>query len=280
MSGIVDTIVAYGTSRLRSTFADDIGNQIVISGTGFWLAFDPQRPIFVTNKHNVDPTLNLGQSTKFHLHKFEIMLRRSPSPGVWVDEIRFFAIWQPTTCISMSDDADCAVLADFSWEHRDTNFQCGVITMKPEEIADQGFLASKMRMMDHVSFVGYPGSSLSNWWDTQRQLPIARSATIASLPQQTFSNPAIRTEDVTLVSGLSFSGSSGSPVFLLQKGIPLAGGGDHDGYAPPRLVGIMSGHFWDGPKTPEMFRHSGLSYYTRSTAIIALLKRQGLWPGP
>jgi hypothetical protein len=34
----------------------------------------------------------------------------------------------------------------------------------------------------------------------------------------------------------------------------------------------MSGHFDEEvEQTPEMFRHSGLSYLTRSTSIIALL---------
>jgi hypothetical protein len=34
----------------------------------------------------------------------------------------------------------------------------------------------------------------------------------------------------------------------------------------------MSGHFWENPDDPpEMFRHSGLSYLTKSTAILELI---------
>jgi len=59
-------------------------------------------------------------------------------------------------------------------------------------------------------------------------------------------------------------------VLLHQKGIPPGDIVDPM-YAPPTILGIMSGHWWDVAKEPEMFRHSGLSYFTRSTSILELV---------
>jgi hypothetical protein len=277
MSGIDSEMVAYGTSLIRVTFADDIGNVKTITGTGFWLAFDSERPIFITNRHNLDPKMKLGSQTRFGIHKLEIMLRKVDR-GVWQKETDFFEIHNPIQSIHLSPNADCAAIANFSWEYRKSDFMAGIVTMKSEEIADQNFFETKLKMMDHISFVGFPGPLNAPWWDTGRNLPIARSASISSLPQFSYANSSVKTQDVTLVTGMSFGGSSGSPVFSLQKGYPLAGGGDNEHFAPPKLIGIMSGHFEEESQTPPIFRHSGLSYYTRSTSIIALLSTICMWP--
>jgi hypothetical protein len=97
-------------------------------------------------------------------------------------------------------------------------------------------------------------------------------ATLASIPAVEFRNDAVKTTEVMLVSGLSFSGSSGSPVLNQRKGIPPGGDINDPSYVPSKIIGIMSGHFWENPDdAPEMFRHSGLSYLTKSTAILALI---------
>ena len=156
------------------------------------------------------------------------------------------------------------------------------------KIATDYWLANNVPVMDFASFVGFAGSNGQPWWDQKWNLPIARLATLASPPSMPFTNPAIKSGNVGLVSGLSFRGSSGSPLFVHEKGMrlrrfflmlrpdlrgyqgpsPL----DHadSSYRPSMLIGIMSGHFWDG-KEPEMFRHSGLSYYTRASAIREVL---------
>ena len=125
--------------------------------------------------------------------------------------------------------------------------------------------------MDFVSFIGYPGSNGLGWWDQRWNTPIARMATIASNPAVPFTHDSISTADVTLVSGLSFSGSSGSPVLLHQKGLRTSGLVVDPAFTPAMLLGIMSGHWWDVTEKPAMFKHSGLSYFTRATSISLLL---------
>jgi len=125
--------------------------------------------------------------------------------------------------------------------------------------------------MDLVSFLGYPGTGSSQRWDLEWTTPVARLASLASWPHVPFTNFTIPTDDMTLVSGLSFSGSSGSLVLLHEKGIAPGGGIVDPMYAPPTILGIMSGHWREPSDEPAMFRLSGLSYYTGSTAIIELL---------
>jgi hypothetical protein len=261
MSGIDTLLVAYGTSRVRSTFVHPTGpNEIITMGTGFWVAFQSWNPIFITNKHNFDLKMTHGEDCVLVLEKVEIELRKRDATGQWLPETKFFSIAQPIETIVSSCNADCSIVPNPAWEERDSDFWWGVVTQKPEEIADQNFMISKIAMMDRLSFVGFPGNSRSQWWDTRSNLPIARSATISSIPHIPFENPNIKVKDVTLVDG-----------FSLQKGIPLAGGGDHPAFAMPKIVGIMSGHFNDEDRIPDILqKNPGLSYYTRATSIIDL----------
>lgn len=74
MSGINQAIFT-AVCRLKVRFSDDLGNKKEIIGTGFWVK-DGENSFFVTNKHNVDPTLKLGPETKFKLAYLEIQLRQ------------------------------------------------------------------------------------------------------------------------------------------------------------------------------------------------------------
>lgn len=73
MSGISQSVIL-DVCRLRSTFRDDLGNSDVISGSGFWVTSSNSN-IFVTNKHNVDPTLKYGTDKGHILETCEIELR-------------------------------------------------------------------------------------------------------------------------------------------------------------------------------------------------------------
>jgi hypothetical protein len=48
-------------------------------------------------------------------------------------------------------------------------------------------------------------------------------------------------------------------------------GAEQNSYVKPKVLGIMSGHWWDEEPPEGMFYHSGLSYFTRSTAILELI---------
>ena len=51
------------------------------------------------------------------------------------------------------------------------------------------FFEQKVTAIDSASFIGFPGTRESKWWDTEWELPVARTVNIASQPSTPFSNP-------------------------------------------------------------------------------------------
>jgi hypothetical protein len=259
MAGISSSSCLFNVNRIEVTFSDGVGNFRSIFATGFWVEKDGIH-YFVTNAHNVEPRMKLGPNTRFQLEKLSIFLRS-----------KIYDCWMPDTfpcevanihSYKKHIFADVIVLRDVSFVNQREN--CAHSCFSFGDIAGQSFFEDRLCVTDLASFIGFPGRAGIPWYDDAWTLPIARTVNVASLPQKHFSNPGISTGDVMLVSGLSFSGSSGSPVISHEKGM------GHN-YAPEKLIGIMSGHWWNEEADDDRFRHSGLSYLSRSTAIIDLL---------
>jgi hypothetical protein len=121
---------------------------------------------------------------------------------------------------------------------------------------EQDFLTS-MSVCDFVGFPGYP-----EWFDKVEMRPIFRVGTIASDPSKNYNTDKPKGACVAY-EAFSFGGSSGSPVFALQKGLAPGAGLTFDGFRPVKFVGINAGHL-GGFSTA----HSGLSYFYKSTAIV------------
>jgi hypothetical protein len=276
MSGI-NKIVTFAVNRIKAKFTDSCGDVHNIIGTGFWVELPSTKRIFVTNKHNVDPTLKFGESTDYELTEINIELRKTiKDQKKYFPETIFFPITDIASSLFVSDDSDCAIIVPLDLTNDPSGFQ-PIMVFNKSHLADENFHCEKVQIMDFASFIGFPGQKGVNWWDQKWKLPISRLASIASLPERPFNNDSIRTADVTLVSGLSFAGSSGSPVISHEKHERGVLTGSFDTMLiPPEILGIMSGHWWEENETPEMFKHSGLSYYTRSTSILKLIYDNGL----
>ena len=266
MSGI-NIGVVFSVCRMKTTFKSKDGDIIPASGTGFWLEDEAKKPIFITNKHNIDPTLKIKNSTDLEVTSIKIELREQNGKDVGA-VTKFFTIKNRDNIYS-SPDADVAIIKNPDFGEIG-NFKCWPMG-KTKDLATNEFFRDKVGIMDLASFIGYPGDSQSEWWDEDWNLGIARMVNIASVPWIPFTHWDITTKDVTLVSGLSFAGSSGSVVILHEKDIKRGCGFFKSSYVPPKIIGIMSGH-WKEREIPQMFNHTGLSYYTRSTAIIELLR--------
>jgi len=266
MSGIIPAVLGHVT-RIRVTFQDDIGNNKTILGTGFWIG-DKNARFFVTNRHNLDAKMKLGHESRFMPINVEIQLRRIIGRNYY-PETNFFRVSDFAKCLRIHQSADVAILHDPRFEERMDGFEQTFFYR--EDLATAEFLSNHLFPMDIASFLGFPGRNGQAWWDELWQFPIARTVNLASWPKIPFTNASIPTSDIMLVSGLSFSGSSGSPVISHQKGIKLGNGLSGGGYVSPKLIGIMSGHWWNEDPIDGMFFHSGLSYLTRSTSIIELL---------
>jgi hypothetical protein len=267
MSGINQSIVL-DVVRLRTSFKDDVGNSKVVSGSGFWMKHKQGR-IFVTNKHNVDPSLKLGSETPYGLEQLAIELRLFDQ-NVPKAATQYFSVDLIHSPPALSDSADVAIFFDPSFLTPCDSYRPGNV-LSSLDLADAAFFVNSVALMDTASFIGFAGNSVSRWWDSKWNLGVARTVNIASVPGIPFTHEDIRTSDTILVAGLSFSGSSGSIVVLHEKSIKPGLGLDNPNYVPAKVIGIMSGHWWDADQNPGMFHHSGLSYFTRSTSILSLL---------
>lgn len=271
MSGI-EPGAMMAVCRIVVEFFDHVGNVTPISGTGFWIA-DEHNNYFVTNRHNVDAKLKLGPTTELQLGKVSLEFRQHPTSTTWTHGTVFAVINDFKRFLVVHPTADVAVFKNPEYLPIDPAFgdvDHGSFPM--QQLADVAFLENSLNPMDVASFLGFPGKKGEPWWDQKWNFPISRTVNLASWPRIPFTNTQISTTDVALVSGLSFSGSSGSPVISHAKGLKVSGPIIGGAYVEPKVVGIMSGHWWgeDDPAT-SMFFHSGLSYFTRATSIRDLL---------
>ena len=210
--------------------------------------------------------MKLGSSCKLALQTLKIRTRILRPTG-WNSISGFHEVRLDDQPIFHSS-ADVALLKNPVFVSMPTDF--AVSCFQYDDLADKSWLQNNLHAMDMASFIGFPGKNGKPWYDEQWNLAIARTVNIASLPAVGYSNSQVPTTDTMLASGLSFSGSSGSAVVSHEKGIKLGEGLSGGNYFQPKLIGIMSGHWW-GEDKPDVFQHSGLSYLTSSAAIISLM---------
>lgn len=259
-------------NRIRMLFADNTGHTRNPCGTGFWINVEEDVTALVTNAHNIDARYKLGSDTKYEFQKIEVELRVINQSGKLLYETEFHEI--EFQYIIQHNTADVAILINPSYVSKKEKLS--PMHIAREEIATREDFENSIGVCDPANFVGFAtyiqNGTAYNLWDTTSNLPIIRPASIASIPHFDFKNQAISTSDVCLVSGLSFSGSSGSPVFSRQKDALFNYETQrlHGGIAKAKVIGIMSGHIWDEPKEEEI--HSGISYFTKSTAIHELIE--------
>lgn len=264
------TDIFVAVSRVIVKFECAVGNAPkTAQGTGFWIRHNAKY-FFVTNKHVVDPTMILGKATTYGLASLHVELHLVAGENVTA---AVAPIPIEVATVKTHATADVAIV---SWPLGEPKLgPCAFISFQSDLLADSDFFKNSLHPMDIASFIGYPGKDSKDWWDTGNNFPIGRIAHIASLPVMDFANQSIETSHALLVSGFSFSGSSGSPVLLHEKGLNLGEGLTMavPNYVGPKLLGIMSGHWQEPSDIPGMFNHTGLSYLTKSTAILELLAK-------
>lgn len=130
---------------------------------------------------------------------------------------------------------------------------------------------SKLMICDFLAFPGFP-----EWHDKSANRPILRTGTISSDPRFDYSYGDLVKGACIAYEAFSFSGSSGSPVFAVQKGPKPGHGIDFPGFRELKLVGINAGHL---KVTERAYRdkenaanvHSGISYLYKSSAILDII---------
>jgi hypothetical protein len=292
----LSSMIAWSVDQIRTTFVDNIGNKPKVgTGTGFWVNANDGPMVFVTNRHNVDPSIIFPKEKSLRLTKVELSLRVGPgnvllyAPGEW------FQCENVEDSLYMSREWDVAIFVAPRLLDCDPERYRPRPVIKETDLADREWFQRTQTMMDDCYFIGYPGTpaALSKsgrdvfHYDTRSKFPIARHAIIASPPDIPFSHDSIPTTGTVLVSGMSFHGSSGSPVVTPQMGVPhgimdfQVGNQKEESFRPARVIGIMTGKF----STNEIgadFTHAGLSYFTLSSCIAWVIQkaREADWKRP
>jgi hypothetical protein len=235
---------------------------VTFLASGFWVQLREGHHAFCTNKHNVVPSL---KRARLHLASLEIEVR-----GADDRTTSFHTVRNAEAALWVHPTADCAAMINPDLD----GLPEGAKRMPlPEQwVAGHDHFA-RLQLADEAFFLGFPSVGGHMWFDESAALPIARNAVLASIPSQPFVNAAILTSDVLMLAGLSFAGSSGSIVINRRQGVP-PGGDIHDpSHVPSQIVGVMSGHFSEpSPEQPMPIRHGGLSYMTRSTAMLEVFE--------
>ncbi len=94
-------------------------------------------------------------------------------------------------------------------------------------------------LVEPITMVGYP----SGLWDEQNRLPLFRRGFTASHPAIDFNGKPEFSVDIAV-----FSGSSGSPVFLIEQGLLLNKG--DTAWSPKQRFWFL-GTLWGGPRMTE-----------------------------
>lgn len=274
----LNPLLSETVTLLKIEFADStrLNYPKTIHGTGFWIRNNENALTLVTNRHNLDPSLKDMRMKGYRIGKIEI-LAREYIDGLYTSKTAFFQVDLLDLKGVVHEAADVAILTSPRFRQNASvqgNFRFEPLSFS--EVAEEAFF-DNIAWFDNVAFLGYPNT----WYNTARMSPIGRLAHIASDPRYGFENHRIKTSNILLVAGLSFNGSSGSPVFLLQKGLKIETGPGiqvNSPFVPSRLIGIMSGHYnieSTSSTQDGLELHSGLSYFTKSSSILELLEEKG-----
>jgi hypothetical protein len=128
-------------------------------------------------------------------------------------------------------------------------------------LATRKAFQNDIMICDFLAFPGYP-----RWHDKVKSRPILRTGTISSDPRFNYQYETEVLGDCLAYEAFSFGGSSGSPVFAVQKGPAPGAGISFPGFRDLTMIGINAGHL----RTEEK-HHSGISYLYKSYAICDLV---------
>ena len=209
----------------------------LIRGTGFFIKKNNDI-IFVTNRHVVDLDYKNEELKGYNIISFQIEtfknINSDPTNFEAISIINF------NEFIFSSDESnDVACLFNIKVQSLDQKIN----TCIPYELlADNDFFLKKVCVCDKIAYPGF-----SRYYNKITNAPIFRMGTIASDPRYDYSGDEnIKSLKCVAYEGFSSGGSSGSPVFLLQKGIKLDGGltcNNENFFVETKLLGINAGHY-------------------------------------
>ena len=239
------------------------------TGTGFFVVKDEQ-PYLITNRHVADPGYKDPSLEGYKLVEVVFHNRKYNEQTHKVDlEECHMVIWNLQVPNNPYDDVACfykmAGIGPF----------CVSCFIPLSFLATKEMIENKICVCDSIAFVGFP-----DVYDHKNNLAILRTGTISSDPRLDYSYS--EDEDlghVIAYEAFSKEGSSGSPVFALQKGFSVDGDflkPSEGFYREVCLVGINAGSLSktvDLKENVKYNEHQQLSYMYKSDVILDLIDK-------
>lgn len=236
-------------------------------GTGFFIDKE-HKPYLITNRHVAEPSYNdasyegcVLESIILHNRKYN-----SDTHKVDLEECKIVE-WKLVLPNDLNDDVACFFDLQGTTPFSVTCY-IPFTFLAPKEIFE-----AEISVCDFIAFIGFPAV-----YDHKNNLPILRTGTISSDPRLDYSySEAKDIGHVIAYEAFSKHGSSGSPVFALQKGFRVGGAiSTCDGfYRKVYLIGINAGSVTQTVKLKDDLKydeHQQLSYMYKSYIVITLIE--------
>jgi hypothetical protein len=260
----LDNQFLYAAYKITSVFGDGIGAEASATGTGFFLKNETGQTCLVTNRHMVDLHYPKIDATRPGYKLQRILIRGRHSGGMLglPNQFTEFAI-APTANFLFSSvvENDVTCLVNPPILAIDKSASVVDFFIPHELVATKQDFENKLSVCDFVAFPGYPP-----WHDRLNERPILRTGAIASDPRSDYSFSGNYDGECVAYEAFSFGGSSGSPVFAVQKGPRPGAGITFPGFRELLFIGINAGHL-----ITDTQHHSGISYLYKSSAILDII---------
>ena len=254
----------YTAYQLTCTFVDGTSKDVTCTGTGFFVRTNSQKMVLVTNRHVLDLEFAGVKYAGFKLQQLRVYGKADdPSSGL-PDISRECVVIGGTLKYSAVFENDIACLVDLSVTTMDGSSMAVDYWVSQDLLATKTDFQSKFSVCDFVAFPGFP-----EWHDKRQHRPILRTGTISSDPRYDYSRSSDYMGECVAYEAFSYGGSSGSPVFAVQKGPKPGPGISFPGFREMKLIGINAGHLPGSQGT-----HSGISYMYKASAILDVIESE------
>jgi hypothetical protein len=248
----------YMAFKIHVTFQDDLGKTIQGHGTCFFTQNIKGNFFLITNRHVLDKNYkeSTGKYKAFKAVKVEVEGKANDASGApnVVQKLEVIGYLK----FAADDNNDVAVMFDFKVVGDNAHLNYFI----PHNlIATSNDFGSNLEASDFLAFPGFP-----EWHDQKENRPIMRFGTIASDPRYNYSDNKNVNGDCIAYEAFSYGGSSGSPVFALQRGT-IGGAISTSNARKLMFIGINAGHL----KSSSDGSHSGISYLYKSDVILKLI---------
>ena len=258
----LDNRFLYSAYQLHCTFANASGEKVNCTGTGFWMRNRDANLVLITNRHVLDLEYMNPKYAGFSLRELIVSGKANASSSDLPEVDQKWTVDHSQVKYSTVPENDIACLVNPRSVAIDGSSNIRLDYWIGRELfATTIDFQTKFSICDFVAFPGFPA-----WHDQRQHRPILRTGTISSDPRYDYSWSTEYKGECIAYEAFSYGGSSGSPVFAVQKGPKPGAGISFPGFRDLKVVGINAGHL---PATKGT--HSGISYMYKASAILEII---------